>query len=399
MGKRAADLTGNRYGRWTVLERNYEAQERRQTPISVWVCRCDCGTIKNEVLYNSLTRGGSQSCGCLKRELLLAEAREDHLAHRTENSLYSIWQGMKTRCFNPRHPTYARYGARGITVHPDWINDFEAFAAHLGPRPSPEHSVDRIDSDGHYEPGNVRWATRLEQARNRRPERAPQTKRSNIEGQRFGRWTVLHENRAFKETPESRIVTFRYWTCRCDCGTVHQAIKCRKLTSGASTSCGCEARERRNSSKLAPYFRRSSQNPLYRFWREKRQDPTFFCPEWHDDFTAFATEIGPQLPLHARLRRAYPDKPCAPENIVWSVPKSKPPPLPTTAPQKPRRRPLATYQEDPQRLYAKAKENNVPYAPLRRAANDPTDHRTLEQVIAALRADGLTFDHGYAKKA
>lgn len=90
--------------------------------------------------------------------------------HRmTKSAEYKIWTDIKTRCFNKNRKDYGRYGGRGITMHAEWVRSFEAFYRDLGPRPSPEHSVDRYpNNDGNYEPGNVRWATRSEQARNKR---------------------------------------------------------------------------------------------------------------------------------------------------------------------------------------------------------------------------------------
>lgn len=84
---------------------------------------------------------------------------------------YIAWCGMVSRCTKPLNKCYARYGGRGIRVCDEWLHDFAAFLAYLGPRPTPGHSVDRIDVDGHYEPGNVRWATVTEQQRNRRSNR------------------------------------------------------------------------------------------------------------------------------------------------------------------------------------------------------------------------------------
>jgi hypothetical protein len=82
---------------------------------------------------------------------------------------YRAWNGIKSRCYNPRDAGYHRYGGRGIAVCAEWVNDFSAFFAYVGSRPSPKHSIDRYpNNDGNYEKGNVRWATRDQQCKNRR---------------------------------------------------------------------------------------------------------------------------------------------------------------------------------------------------------------------------------------
>jgi hypothetical protein len=81
---------------------------------------------------------------------------------------YRAWQTMRLRCLNPKNPAYHAYGGRGITIAPEWIDDFRAFFAHIGPKPSQRHEIDRIENDRGYEPGNVRWVTRSENNRNRR---------------------------------------------------------------------------------------------------------------------------------------------------------------------------------------------------------------------------------------
>jgi hypothetical protein len=88
---------------------------------------------------------------------------------------HKCWASMKARCLNPSALNFKHYGGRGITVCDEWVDDYEAFLAHVGRRPSSQHSLDRVDNERGYEPGNVRWATKTEQARNRRPRRDPNT--------------------------------------------------------------------------------------------------------------------------------------------------------------------------------------------------------------------------------
>lgn len=91
-----------------------------------------------------------------------------HSGDRKMTPEYAAWHAMRQRCHNPKNPYYGGYGARGISVAPEWHGDFMAFFAHVGPKPSQAHSLDRINNNGNYEPGNVRWATRAEQSLNRR---------------------------------------------------------------------------------------------------------------------------------------------------------------------------------------------------------------------------------------
>lgn len=161
---RFVDLTGQQYGKWLVQAR--ATQQLHGKP--AWECLCECGATK--VVAGSVLRmGESTSCGCYQKELAaknLGDAVRKHGQHNTPE--YFRWLALKSRCTNPNNPRYADYGGRGITVCQRWMDSFEAFIEDVGERPSTEHSIDRIDNDKGYEVTNVRWATKQEQANNRR---------------------------------------------------------------------------------------------------------------------------------------------------------------------------------------------------------------------------------------
>jgi hypothetical protein len=158
---RLIDLTGQRFGLWHVVCRGKTEASTCGTRV-FWSCVCDCGSSR-DVLGHYLRSGESRSCGCMSNQFK-AEHWPESLK-RLHPSEYSIWMGMRTRCSNPRRNRARRYIELGITVCERW-DSFSAFLSDMGPRPSPTHSIDRIDGTKGYSPENCRWATPLEQRMN-----------------------------------------------------------------------------------------------------------------------------------------------------------------------------------------------------------------------------------------
>jgi hypothetical protein len=170
------DLTGQHFGRLTVIERGPNiSYENGRSVVATWVCVCECGN-RVTVRGRNLRSGTAQSCGCLRRERGIASNTTHGMTHSSE---YQTYVSAKARCTNPKDQAWMNYGGRGIEFR---FNSFEEFFAEVGPKPEPkrQYSLDRIDVNGNYEPGNVKWATRSEQNHNKRSIRKLQAERDRL---------------------------------------------------------------------------------------------------------------------------------------------------------------------------------------------------------------------------
>lgn len=166
MKRQPLNLVGQRFGRLVVLSR--APRGTRKSRRIVWNCVCDCGGAA-VVGGDSLKSGRSKSCGCLSVET----AKKVHTKHGNASGggvtpEYQAWVNMRARCSGVQAKCWKNYGGRGISVSREWESDFEAFLGCVGPRPGAGYELDRIDNDKGYYPGNVRWATKSENNKNRR---------------------------------------------------------------------------------------------------------------------------------------------------------------------------------------------------------------------------------------
>lgn len=155
------DLSGQKFGKLTVIS---YAETRNRKPF--WHCLCDCGTLK-KLRSDHFQSGNTTSCGCA--HIQACKEFPKHITHgKGHTPEYKIYHKIKQRCHNPNNPSYKNYGGRGIIMCERWYQSFPSFLEDMGTRPSPNHTIERVNNDGLYDPQNCIWATRKVQSRNQR---------------------------------------------------------------------------------------------------------------------------------------------------------------------------------------------------------------------------------------
>lgn len=166
------DLTGKKFGKWSVISRGYKPNDKN----TYWLCMCDCGTIRL-VDAADLKSGKSTNCGCVRKCKIGALNRTHGFSHKER--LYSIWRGMKQRCHDKKCINYNDYGGRGISVCEEWNGNYLSFRNWaLSNGYADNLTIDRIDSNGNYDPDNCQWNTYKEQSKNKRNSASISTDKS-----------------------------------------------------------------------------------------------------------------------------------------------------------------------------------------------------------------------------
>jgi hypothetical protein len=204
------DITGQKFGRLLVVSRADNKGTR-----AMWNCICDCGNHKI-IAGRELRNGKTISCGCFRDEKLSKVSTIHGNCTKETRREYYIWIKMIQRCYDSNNKSYKHYGARGITVCDEWIESFQTFYHDMGKRPSPDHSIDRINVNGNYEPSNCRWTTNEVQARNTRTYKSNKT---GIKGVSFNKQAGKYRANISIDSKMKHLGYFE---------TLEEAIKVRK---------------------------------------------------------------------------------------------------------------------------------------------------------------------------
>lgn len=181
IGSRVLNRLGIKYERLTVIE-FFDIDP--VYGMARWLCQCECGN--TSVIYGTSV-GKTKSCGCLAIENMkkVSFRHGETVGNGPRSTEYKTWDSIKQRCANPNSTHYVHYGGRGIKVCARWIDSFQNFLSDMGRKPSPNHTIERNDTNGNYEPSNCRWATNDDQQNNRRNNRTAEFQGKT---QTFARW-------------------------------------------------------------------------------------------------------------------------------------------------------------------------------------------------------------------
>lgn len=193
--RKLIDLTGQQFGRLTVLTETRVPDRIRPSGRKAWICRCVCGTFVT--LKHGQLVSKTRSCGCLSSDVTVAQNRARKGTHRKairfkELPEYETWCGMKKRCNNPNTKGFSDYGGRGITVCDRWQHSFADFLADMGSRPSRDHTIERINNEKGYSPDNCKWLEKEKQAQNKRNNRTLTFKGETLCISEWARRTGFH---------------------------------------------------------------------------------------------------------------------------------------------------------------------------------------------------------------
>ena len=304
---------GMQFGRLTTI---CQVEKKAYGKIK-WLCRCNCPKSTEKVfLKDNLIHGKSRSCGCIRKEELSKKSR---IHGSSGTPLYNIWCGMKSRCTNQNEACFKDYGGRGITVCSQWMNDFQAFRDYIGPRPSPAHSLDRINVNGNYEPGNVQWATKCEQSNN--------TRRTCL-------LTLNGKTLSASQWAEETGIPSRTILLRIDAGWTVQRALIEPIRALSSTR-SCSFQAKRIGNRTTHGMSHTSEHDVWERIKGKCHNPNnkafknygargiTMCAEWMNDFPAFLNYVGPKPSSEHSLDRIDNEKGYEPGNVRWATAKEQ----------------------------------------------------------------------------